>query len=424
MLKRLALVTAAVLGLWAALAAPASATTQSFTTPGTSTWTPLTDISSAGFEVNGAAGGLSTSTANPPGGPGGATAATLSVSPGVGFQIVVGAAGSPGTNTGAGAGGSPGGAMGGAICVGGCTSGGGGGGASIVALGSAGVVANWVLLAGGGGGAGVGSGRTGGAGGGLTGQDAPSPVGGCGGQGANQNGTAGSGLQLDGSVGTSNGGGGGGGFYGGGGGSCGGGGGSGFIAAQARAGTFPTPSSLANGSVAVTYYTLTVTTSGPGTVTGSGIDCGGAGHTDCTESFAPGDPIALTATPEPGFAFGGFAGGGCPTSPCSVSLSDDTTLGAAFVVPDTVPPETTITSKPPKKTKKKSVSFAFESSEPGSSFECKLDDGAFSACSSPVEEKAKRHKHTFSVRAIDAAGNIDQSPAEATWKVKKKRKKP
>jgi subtilisin-like proprotein convertase family protein len=90
---------------------------------------------------------------------------------------------------------------------------------------------------------------------------------------------------------------------------------------------------------------------------------------------------------------------------------------------DTQPPDTTITQAPKAKSKSKSATFAFTSTEPVS-FECKLDDGAFAACTSPKTYSGlKKGVHTFSVRATDAAGNVDPSPATATWTVKKKKRK-
>ena len=92
-----------------------------------------------------------------------------------------------------------------------------------------------------------------------------------------------------------------------------------------------------------------------------------------------------------------------------------------------MPPETTITRAPKdklkakKKTKK--ATFEFTSSEPGSSFECSLDGGAFAPCASPDTIKVKKGKHTFAVRATDQAGNVDASPASDDWKVKRKRKR-
>lgn len=73
---------------------------------------------------------------------------------------------------------------------------------------------------------------------------------------------------------------------------------------------------------------------------------------------------------------------------------------------DGTPPETTILSGPP--------IFTFASSEAGSSFQCRLDDSAWEACQSPTAYPALADgPHTFAVRATDAAGNTDPTPA--TW---------
>jgi virginiamycin B lyase len=86
---------------------------------------------------------------------------------------------------------------------------------------------------------------------------------------------------------------------------------------------------------------------------------------------------------------------------------------------DTKPPQTKITKHPPKKTKKHKVKFKFKSSEPNSTFECKLDKGKFKKCKSPKKYKRlKKGKHKFAVRAIDAAGNVDPTPARSKFKVK------
>jgi hypothetical protein len=85
---------------------------------------------------------------------------------------------------------------------------------------------------------------------------------------------------------------------------------------------------------------------------------------------------------------------------------------------DTTAPETTISSGPSGTTTATSGSFAFSSSEAGSSFECKLDTGNFSSCSSPKAVSALAvGSHTFSVRATDAANNADATPATRTWTV-------
>jgi DNA-binding beta-propeller fold protein YncE len=90
---------------------------------------------------------------------------------------------------------------------------------------------------------------------------------------------------------------------------------------------------------------------------------------------------------------------------------------------DTASPDTTITQGPKAKSKKKKASFSFTSTEPGSTFQCKLDDGPFEPCTSPKDVKVKNGKHAFEVRATDPAGNTDPTPAEQSWKVKKQAKK-
>jgi parallel beta-helix repeat protein len=85
---------------------------------------------------------------------------------------------------------------------------------------------------------------------------------------------------------------------------------------------------------------------------------------------------------------------------------------------DTTPPETTIESGPPSQTRSTSALFTFSSSEPASAFECALNGSGFAPCDPPhgYGELGQR-PHTFSVRAVDAAGNADPTPATATWTV-------
>ena len=86
--------------------------------------------------------------------------------------------------------------------------------------------------------------------------------------------------------------------------------------------------------------------------------------------------------------------------------------------PDTSPPDTSIDTAPPATTTEQSATFTFSASEEGSTFECTLDDGDFAACASPVDHVGLAiGAHTFAVRAIDAAGNVDPVPAVAQWTV-------
>ncbi len=84
--------------------------------------------------------------------------------------------------------------------------------------------------------------------------------------------------------------------------------------------------------------------------------------------------------------------------------------------PDISPPDTTITKAPARRTFKRKAKFEFTSSEGGNSFQCTLD-GLKQPCTSPALARVRRGKHTLLVQAIDAAGNIDPTPAMAKWRV-------
>jgi hypothetical protein len=85
---------------------------------------------------------------------------------------------------------------------------------------------------------------------------------------------------------------------------------------------------------------------------------------------------------------------------------------------DTTPPNTTVDSGPANPTASTSAPITFSSTEPGSSFECQLDGGGFATCTSPmVYGGLTGGNHTFQVRATDAAGNLDASPATFSWTI-------
>ena len=69
------------------------------------------------------------------------------------------------------------------------------------------------------------------------------------------------------------------------------------------------------------------------------------------------------------------------------------------------PPKTTITQHPKSTvtTHKKHVTltFAFQTGQPGATFACKLDDGAYSPCKSPKSYSVGTGRHTFKVRAMN-----------------------
>jgi hypothetical protein len=89
---------------------------------------------------------------------------------------------------------------------------------------------------------------------------------------------------------------------------------------------------------------------------------------------------------------------GNQSSPATFSWSIDTTA----------PPKPVITSAPPSTTTQTSASFSFSDAQAGVIFLCQLDNSPFVVCTSPVSYAGplSTGKHTFTVRAKDAAGNI------------------
>jgi hypothetical protein len=89
---------------------------------------------------------------------------------------------------------------------------------------------------------------------------------------------------------------------------------------------------------------------------------------------------------------------------------------ATYGVPDdTTPPDTAITGAT---VDRDTATFTLAASEGGSHFECRVDAAAFAACASPARYAGLTNgTHTFSARAIDAAGNLDPSPASRSFTI-------
>jgi uncharacterized protein (TIGR03382 family) len=92
-----------------------------------------------------------------------------------------------------------------------------------------------------------------------------------------------------------------------------------------------------------------------------------------------------------------------------------------FTVNTTLPaePDTSITSSPPTTTPNRSATFEFGSDAPDVTYECRLDGGEWTVCTSPVTyNNLADGEHTFEVRARDTSGNVvDTTPAVHTWTV-------
>jgi penicillin-binding protein 1A len=110
----------------------------------------------------------------------------------------------------------------------------------------------------------------------------------------------------------------------------------------------------------------------------------------------------------------GAGSNGGATGPEAV---DQTTPGEA--APAAPVPDTTITRSPPPQTTSRSAVFRFKAlEEAAKGFECSIDSGPFSRCSSPAQFSGLRPgDHVFSVRALSSAGDPDATPATRTWNV-------
>lgn len=101
---------------------------------------------------------------------------------------------------------------------------------------------------------------------------------------------------------------------------------------------------------------------------------------------------------------------GCPVN-VSGSATITVSVGAL--------PDTNLTGIPPS-VSAANVSFSFTGSGGCSTvtFECKLDNGNWTACTSPQSYSSLANgAHQFQVRARDAMGNVDATPATYPWTV-------
>ena len=114
-----------------------------------------------------------------------------------------------------------------------------------------------------------------------------------------------------------------------------------------------------------------------------------------------GQPVSLTARTVKGIAYAMF----------------DAAAGdyVAQYGPDQQPPETTIGAVT---VAGSAATVTFGSDDRSAHFDCRLDAGAFAACSSPATFAGLAvGAHTVRVRAIDPAGNVDPTPATADFTI-------
>lgn len=81
-------------------------------------------------------------------------------------------------------------------------------------------------------------------------------------------------------------------------------------------------------------------------------------------------------------------------------------------------PNTKIKKRPKNRSHDDSPRFKFRSDKRNSTFKCKLDRKPFRKCHSPkTYHHVRPGKHVFKVKAIDANGNVDPTPAKDTFRV-------
>ncbi len=182
----------------------------------------------------------------------------------------------------------------------------------------------------------------------------------------------------------------------------------------------PPDTSITGGPAAASTVTSNpVTFNFSSTEAGSTFECSydGAAYTACS-SPGPGSTGSDTRTLSNGshtFSVRARDGAGnADASPVSRSFTVN--------LPDSTPPDTSITSGPAQGSTvtSSSVTFGFSSTEAGSSFECSYDGAAFTACTAPGPgttgsdtRTLSNGSHTFAVRARDAAGQRGRLAGDA-----------
>lgn len=164
----------------------------------------------------------------------------------------------------------------------------------------------------------------------------------------------------------------------------------------------------------------TTISSGPAAATASTSATFEFGSSEGASTFVCSlDGAAYTACSSP-VAYNGLAIGAHSFSVAAtdaVGNADQSPATWSWVV-DTMAPGTTIDSGPSGTVKSTTATFTFSASEQQATFECKLDSGAFAACTSPKTYTGlPKGIRNFQVRAIDAAGNVDASAASRSWRI-------
>jgi len=82
--------------------------------------------------------------------------------------------------------------------------------------------------------------------------------------------------------------------------------------------------------------------------------------------------------------------------------------------------DTAITAAPPALVTNRRARLAFTASHSDARFECRINEGVFTACRSPVVyRKLEPGPYRFEVRAVSLSGLADVIPAQASWRVER-----
>ena len=122
-----------------------------------------------------------------------------------------------------------------------------------------------------------------------------------------------------------------------------------------------------------------------------------------------------------GVSYAGLAQGGHTFSVYAIDGAgnrDPEPATFAWIV-DTTAPETAFDSTPGNPTNSRTATFTFHGADASTTtFECSVDGATFASCASGGSYSGLADgAHTFQVRAVDAAGNVDATPALFTWTV-------
>jgi hypothetical protein len=109
-----------------------------------------------------------------------------------------------------------------------------------------------------------------------------------------------------------------------------------------------------------------------------------------------------------------------PAAPLTAPVAPPTTTTTTTTSPTVSAPDTAVLKATARKSGTAKLSFSGSGGAGTLSFECKLDKGGFVPCASAKRYSGlKAGRHSFQVRAVDATGRIDLTPATSKFTVPK-----